>query len=264
MEDSSEKRCREVVLKTLADHGWQLVEDQGQFAAEICAEICQRGIADTTQERTAIQRAVVRHYCVILHAECAGSNTPRQQCAFTELWNYLFPIALYKTHDTELAQDLTQQSLEKTWKHLSQCKDPASFLGWASMILINEVNDWFRKNKHLISDSFDVLTEEEINRSEEPPKSELNQFSARHENGTTDWAMNAHLRQQLLDVIQKCLKDPRQRAIIIESFLNECGYKEIAEMLGITIGNVHVLRHRALHTLRKCQVFIESLGDYFK
>ena len=253
MEDSSEKRRREIVLKTLADHNWQLVEDQERFAAEICAEICERGIADTTQERTAIQRAAVRHYCVILHAACAGPITSRQQRAFTELWNYLFPIVLYKTHDAALAQDLAQQSLEKIWKHLTQCKDPASFLGWASMILVNEIRDWFRKNKHATLDPIDVIDE-----------TEPNQVSVKSEGTETERVENDDLRRQLLDVIEKCLKDPRQRVILIESFLNERGYKEIAEMLGITIGNVHVLRHRALQTLRKCLVFIESLGDYFK
>jgi len=253
VEGSSEKRRREIILKTLADHGWQLAEDQEQFAVEICAEICQRGIADGTQERTAIQRAVTRRYCGVLHAACAGSNTSRQRRAFTELWNYLFPIALYKTHDTQLAQDLTQQSLVKIWKCLAQCKDPASFLGWARMILINEVNDWFRKNKRAILDPIDDIDE-----------TELNQVSFKPEGAGTDQAENDDLHRQLLNVIEKCLKDLRQQAIIIESFLNERGYKAIAEMLGLTIGNVHVLRHRALQALRKCRVFIESLGDYFK
>jgi RNA polymerase sigma-70 factor (ECF subfamily) len=252
VEGSSEKRQREIILKTLADHGWQLAEDQEQFAVEICAEICQRGIADTTQERTAIQRAVMRHYCVILHAACAESNTSRQRRAFVELWNYLFPIALYKTHDAALAQDLAQQSLEKIWKHWVQCKDPASFLGYVRMVLINEIRDWFRKNNRATLEPIDEIVEIGTN-----PVSVQSGTEAER-------AENDDLRRQLLDVIEKCLKDPRQRAIIIESFLNECGYKEIAEMLDITVGNVHVLRHRALQTLRKCQVFIESLGDYFK
>jgi len=264
VEGSSDKRRREIVLKILADHGWQLVEDQEQFAVEICAEICQHAIGDTKQEQAAIQRAVMRQYCVVLHAACVGPNVSRQHRAFTELWKYLFPIALYKTHDAALAQDLAQQSLEKIWKYLPQCKDPTSFLGWASMILINEVRDWFRKNKHLIADSFDVLPEIEINHPDKSPESEAQGIPRGSESGETDWVMNDDLRRQLLDVIEKCLKDPRQRVIIIESFFNERGYKEIAEMLGLTVGNVHVLRHRALRTLRKCQVFIEALGDYFK
>jgi len=264
VEDSWEKHCCGIVLKTLADRDWRLVEDQERFTADICAEIRQRDITDTTQERTAIQRTVMRHYCVIMHAACSGSSVLHQRRAFRELWNYLFPIALYKTHDAQLAQDLTQQSLEKAWKHLAQCQDSASFLAWVGMILLNEVRDWFRKNKRPSADSVEVITETELNRSEDTPAPELNQTPASPGSVEINQVINDDLHRQLLDAIEKCLKDPRQRAILIDSFLNERGYKEIAEVLGITVGNVHVMRHRALRTLRKCEVFIRSLGDYFK
>jgi len=263
VESSSAQRCREIVRQMLADRGWQLVEDEERFAAEICAEICQRNLTDTRQERFAIQRAVMRHYCVILYTACAGTVLLRQRRAFTELWNYLFPIALYKTHEPQLAQDLTQQALEKIWKRLAQCKDAASFLAWSSMVLLNEIRDWFRKNKRLPSASMDVLTETELSRSEESPHESQTVLAGSVRDASAQ-VINDDLRQRLLDVIEKCLQDPRQQVIIIESFLNERGYKEIAEQLGLTVGNVHVLRHRALRLLRECHVFIELLGDYFE
>lgn len=264
MEGLSAQRCREIVRKMLADHGWQLVEEEERFTAEICAEICQRNFTDTRQERLAIQRAVMRHYCVILYAACAGTVLSRQRRAFTELWNYLFPIALYKTHDSQVAQDLTQQALEKIWKRLAQCRDAASFLAWSSMVLLNEIRDWARKRKRLPLASTEVLTETELRHSEDPAQLETQPVLVGSENKVTDQTINADLHQRLLYVIEKCLQDLRQRVIIIESFLNERGYKEIAEQLGLTIGNVHVLRHRALRLLRECHVFIELLGDYFE
>jgi RNA polymerase sigma-70 factor (ECF subfamily) len=44
----------------------------------------------------------------------------------------------------------------------------------------------------------------------------------------------------------------RERAVVVLSFYSERGSDEIAAELGLSAGNVRVVRHRALGRLREC------------
>lgn len=46
--------------------------------------------------------------------------------------------------------------------------------------------------------------------------------------------------------------EPRARAVVLESFVEDRSAEEIAEAMSTTAGNVRVLRHRALAALRDC------------
>ena len=53
-----------------------------------------------------------------------------------------------------------------------------------------------------------------------------------------------------------------QQRVIIEIFLNERSVKETADLLSLTVGNVAVLKNRALRTLRDCEEFVSALEDW--
>jgi RNA polymerase sigma-70 factor (ECF subfamily) len=57
-----------------------------------------------------------------------------------------------------------------------------------------------------------------------------------------------------LDHLSRCLDRllERERAVVVLSFYSERGSDEIAAELGLSAGNVRVVRHRALTRLRDC------------
>ena len=55
---------------------------------------------------------------------------------------------------------------------------------------------------------------------------------------------------RLTNCVQR-LKE-RERAVVIQSFYGEEEGAEIARFLGVSEGNVRVIRHRAIHLLRDC------------
>lgn len=263
-----DERCRAVVLEALAKRGWQLVQDQTKFVEEICTEVRERGLGNWEQVHIALERTTIRHYCHVLHEACAKPGAPCQKHAFEELWRYLYPIALYKTHQADLAQECTQQALEKIWRKLSQCREPGSFLSWTTLILINEIREYYRGKGQREAKSEETYwidhetIEIEMGRSDDAEEeSKLSQSRTTQDNADLDRVITDETQRELLAIIVECIKNSQQQRILIESFFNDKGYKEIAEQLGITVGNVHVLRHRALLKLRKCDAFTRYIEE---
>jgi RNA polymerase sigma factor (sigma-70 family) len=252
----------------LAKRGWQLVQDENAFAEAICAEIYQRAMGDGDQTRVAIERATIRHYCIVLHAACSEPGSPRQRRAFEELWQYLYPIGLYKTHDTNLAQDLTQQALIKVWRNLSRCRAPGSFLNYATLVLLNETREYYRgkgRRREMFGEanrSEREITERDMRRSDDAEGHlESNTLGKAPRDEGLDLAITEETQRELSALIRECVRNAQQQRVLIELFFNDKGYREIAEKLGITVGNVHVLRHRALSALRKCDAFARFVED---
>jgi RNA polymerase sigma-70 factor (ECF subfamily) len=56
------------------------------------------------------------------------------------------------------------------------------------------------------------------------------------------------------DRLAKCLEAlaERERAVVVMSFFADKAADEVGAGLGITAGNVRVIRHRALARLREC------------
>ena len=156
MTESWHQRVKRVALDELDRRGWKLVVDPASFVAQICGEMGERGEGEpdapdrdarTAAACVAIKRATVRNYCRLLHAACGETGSRRQSLAYRELWQYLFPVALAKTHREDLAQDLTQQTLIKLWASRDRCREPEALLGLATTILVNSWCDTCRRDR---------------------------------------------------------------------------------------------------------------------
>jgi RNA polymerase sigma-70 factor, ECF subfamily len=62
------------------------------------------------------------------------------------------------------------------------------------------------------------------------------------------WATVDRLR------LEQCLRElePRDRSVVLATFLEDRGADEIGQKMNLTAGNVRVIRHRALAQLRSC------------
>jgi RNA polymerase sigma-70 factor, ECF subfamily len=54
--------------------------------------------------------------------------------------------------------------------------------------------------------------------------------------------------------LEDCLRrlEARERAVVVATFLEDCDADEIARTLSVTVGNVRVIRHRAIAHLQGC------------
>lgn len=144
---------------------------------------------------------------------------------FRDFKDKLFRLCYSYCNNKVVAEDLLQESFSKIWLHLDKFKKECSYSTWMYRIAANTCLMYIRRHKNnpvifseVIADSANSApyTEEPIN--------ELNRAI-----GT-------------LEEIDR---------IIISMVLQELGYKEIGEVLGITENNVGVKVHRIKGQLKK-------------
>ncbi len=162
-----------------------------------------------------------------------GSGSDRE--AEAELYRRMAPrIRLYglrHLRDEHAAEDLTQQVLITTLEALraGRLREPeklASFvLGTCRMTVLNLRRG--AQRKQLVLDQFgaDLLPAAQV--------------SVPHVD-----------RDQLTRCVQN-LKE-RERTVVVMTFYDEQTGADVANFLGVSEANVRVIRHRAIHQLRKC------------
>jgi RNA polymerase sigma-70 factor (ECF subfamily) len=162
-----------------------------------------------------------------------GSGSDRE--AETELFRRMAPrIRLYglrHLRDEHAAEDLAQQVLITTLEALraGRLREPeklASFvLGTCRMTVLN------------------------LRRGAQRKQSLLEQFGA--DLSVPVQPAMPHLDHDLLARCVQELKE-RERAVVVMTFYDEQTGADVAGFLGVSQANVRVIRHRAIHELRKC------------
>ncbi|MFB3923321.1 MAG: RNA polymerase sigma factor [Terriglobia bacterium] len=162
-----------------------------------------------------------------------GSGDDRE--AEAELFRRMAPrIRLYglrHLRDEHAADDLTQQVLVTTLTALraSRLRDPEKL---ASFVL-----------------GICRMTVLDLRRGAQRKERLLEQFGA-------DLEPQAQPMMPWLDhdQIQRCVQglNERERTVIVMTFYDEQSGADVAGFLGVSEANVRVIRHRAIHQLRKC------------
>ena len=162
-----------------------------------------------------------------------GSGSDRE--AEAELCRRMAPrIRLYglrHLRDAHAAEDLTQQVVLTTLEALRarRLREPerlASFvLGTCRMTVLDLRRGAARKRRLLEQFGADLLA---------PVPSSM-----------------PHLDHERLTRCVQNLKE-RERAVVVMTFYDERTGEDVASFLGVSESNVRVIRHRAIHQLRKC------------
>ena len=161
--------------------------------------------------------------------------------AFTEVvllyQKKVFRLAYGFFNDREEAMEVVQDTFMKIYQHLGKFREGTRFSSWLYRIATNLCIDRYRKTKG------DRQREMDWHRlktaaSGEPPDPEA--------------CLQNHMD---LCAVRRSLGglSPRQRAIFVMKHGNHFKYREIAEILNLSVGTIKSLHHRAIQKMRNHQ-----------
>ncbi len=76
---------------------------------------------------------------------CQTGDTEAFRALVETYKNTLFGVAYFMTHDRAAAEDAVQEGLVQIWCHIHSLRDPGRIKPWLIRIVVNEVNQQFRK-----------------------------------------------------------------------------------------------------------------------
>jgi RNA polymerase sigma-70 factor (ECF subfamily) len=133
-------------------------------------------------------------------------------------WQKVFRLCMGYANDTDAAKDLAQETFIKVWKQLPTFKNESSIGTWIFRIASNTCLRQIQKDKKM-------------------PKSEL-PLEVKDEISDTNLEKDIQLLYQYISELQEVER------IIISLELEDMHQKEIAEIVGLSEGNVRVKIHR--------------------
>ena len=155
------------------------------------------------------------------------ARTP-SDAEFTELveaaWPGLYRTAYLLVGEHQLAEDLVQTSLAKTYASWGKVREPAAAAGYARVVLANTASSWFRRRSW----------------RNERPASELPELPGA--------ASEPSDRPAIIEALRTL--PPRQRAVVVLRYYADLSVRQVADALGITEGTVKSQTSHALTALR--------------
>lgn len=133
------------------------------------------------------------------------------------------------TGDRQLAEDLVQESLARSWSRFERLNQPGhSFEAYVRRVMHNQVTSWWRRG-----------------RWREQPSEELDTMSA-------DPQSSHDLARAL------AMLSPRQRSVVVLRFYEDLSEQQTANALGISTGAVKQHAHRGLAALRSSPLLLDD------
>jgi len=151
----------------------------------------------------------------------------------TRLYNFVRSMV----RNTELAEDITQESFVKAFFSLKKLQNPSSFKSWLFRIANNNTLDYLRKKKLQLVDVDEQVRESYVDDRVNPA------------DGVEQDARVSHIHNAL----SKLKAD--QRAILVMCDLQGLSYQEIAEALNIPFGTV---QSRIFYARRKLREHLDT------
>ncbi|CAN5316283.1 SigE family RNA polymerase sigma factor [soil metagenome] len=144
------------------------------------------------------------------------------------VWPHLYRTAVVIVGDRQLAEDLVQSALVKTYLAWPRLRDSAKAHAYTRRVLVNVARDWFRKHAWTHEDTTDMATEERT------PSDD-------HSAALVD-------RVALADILQSLPLG--QRSVVALRFLDDLSVQETADLLNVSTGTVKSQTSAALAALR--------------
>jgi RNA polymerase sigma-70 factor (ECF subfamily) len=157
----------------------------------------------------------------------------------------IYARAYSMMRNEEEAIDLSQEAWVKGWQRLAQFQGDASFGTWMTRIVINLCLDQLRKHKRQRTESIEEMSEESGGVERQMPVITVN---------PTAGLERAELRQRIDRALGQ-LSHEHRTVLVLHQF-EELEYKEIAKVMGCSIGTV---MSRLFYARRKMAALLTDL-----
>jgi RNA polymerase sigma-70 factor (ECF subfamily) len=143
--------------------------------------------------------------------------------------NRLYRFCYFLCHNSEMAQDLCQETLAKGLVKLAALKDPSAFMSWLMRMARNEFLDQIRHQKHVTKHEQDAVRYPEPN--------------------ILSPATSPEEVSRLRDALQ--LLEENDRSILLLVDLEQFTHEEVAKMVGLSPDAVRGRAFRARKLVRE-------------
>ena len=139
----------------------------------------------------------------------------------------IYARAYSMMRNEEEAIDLSQEAWVKAWQRLAQFQGDSSFATWLTRIVINLCLDQIRRQKRHRAESIEAMDEESggVERQMEPIMT-----------NPTERLERGELRKRIDEAMGK-LSHEHRTVLVLHEF-EELEYKEIAKVMGCSIGTI--------------------------
>jgi RNA polymerase sigma-70 factor (ECF subfamily) len=165
----------------------------------------------------------------------------------------IFRVARRMTGNDADAEDVTQNVLMKVLQKADTFRGDADPMGWIYRIAVNESRELHRRRGRRPAVSLDALP---VELDESSHIVGVIDFSVRPEKR----ALAREIEQVVTDAVQE-LPDGYREAVVLMD-LEGLGYKDSAEVLGLSLGGFKTRLHRArLHLRRRLEEFWRRVDE---
>jgi RNA polymerase sigma-70 factor (ECF subfamily) len=171
--------------------------------------------------------------------ECKNGDTEAFKILINRYKKDAVNIAYQMVNDSQLAEDIAQESFIKVYKYIDNFREDSKFFTWLYKIILNLCRDHFRKlpDENILSlegVAFKGLLRKEVPDSFENPERYLK---------------NQELQREIKESLNTLSFKHRQ--VVVLKDLQGFTYKEIADILDIPLGTVKSRLNTARRRLQK-------------
>ena len=165
--------------------------------------------------------------------------------AFTEITRLyqkgIFKVAYGFFRDRDDAMEIVQETFMRVYEKIDKFDNNSSFKNWIYRIASNLCVDYYRKFKGKKSHSRDISELDDIQTGDTvTPEEHLDR---------------QNFKENLEESLQTLSK--RQRMIFVMKHFNALKYREISDILNISVGTAKSLHHRAAKALKEKLAYYE-------
>ena len=140
-------------------------------------------------------------------------------------------------YDTDLAEDITQEVFIKIWKNIKKFDETKNFKSWMFTIAKNTAIDFIRKKRIIPFSSFNNDNDDYINNIQDEKLNLLNEIIKKDN------------RSKLSKIIKNL--NNKQQLVLYLYYYEEMNFREISEILGISVNTVKSQHFRSIQNLKK-------------
>lgn len=167
---------------------------------------------------------------------CMSGDSEAFDCLVREYMNTVLGLAFHYVGNFHTAEDLAQDTFVQAYQSISGLRDAARFKVWLLRIARNKCIDYIRRNTRQLSlDQDREIWRKASLRTVEPAPTE---------------GENGHFtEEQLLTVLNGLREDYRE--IFVMKHIDNLSYREISELLGMTVSAVGEKLYRVRSIIRE-------------